>query len=462
MNKTTIGALLLALGAWTGPSAAFEPPLPPAFETIDANVATLVRERAAVIQAQATPDPQALADLAIAYEANNLWALAAQTWELALALGQDALWRFHYALCLRESGNLEQSLRVLQSLAKADPRQPWVQERLGEALFERGDLDGAATAYTQMIATGVVNPFGHTGLGQVRLTQGDHAAAVASLERAVAIAPTYRQARYMLGLAYRAQGKREQAAQALRRGVDGVRSYYNDPLSERVDEATVNAPARRNLANTLLATRRPGQAAEVLENILAAGEADINDLNNLAVAYLQLGRLPDAKRILTGVAEEAPEHFGTQLNLVSLAMRERDVPRALRHARRAVEVAPRIARTHQTLARVQAQTGDWQGAAASLARAEQLDSRDPQLAAMHGDVLVRLGKDAQAAIRYTHALALFPDLLPVQLSLAKLHLRAGDQEAARTMYLRAATLAPNNPGVKALAEALAAPPTTNP
>ncbi|MEM9384693.1 MAG: tetratricopeptide repeat protein [Pseudomonadota bacterium] len=461
MNNKSIGArhlVAMLVSIWSFSASALEPPLPASFETIDANVSALVRERVATIEDAPAPDPQALADLAIAYEANNLWALAAQTWVLALSLGENSLWRFHYALCLRESGDLEASLRVLQALAKADPRQPWVQERLGEALFERGDLEGAAAAYTQMIATGVVNPFGHTGLGQVRLTQTDYAGAVASLERAVAIAPTYRQARYMLGLAYRAQGKREQAAEELRRGVDGVRAYYNDPLSDRVDEATVNAPARRNLANTMLATRRPDQAAQVLEKIAAAGEADINDLNNLAVAYLQLGRLEAAENILTTLADEAPEHFGTQLNLVSVAMREQDVPRALEHARRAVSVAPRVARTHQTLARVQAQLRDWQGAAASLAKAEQLDSRDPQLAAMHGDVLVRLGRDSEAATRYAHALSLFPDLLPVQLSLARLHLRVGDKAAARTMYLRAVALAPDHPGVKAVGEALATSP----
>ncbi len=453
-----VGRLLALLLCLSGPSMAAAPaqaPLPASFDTIDAQVATLVRKRHAVIAAADAPPAAAFADLAIAYEANNLWELGAQTWAQALSLREERLWRFHYALCLRESGQMDSSLQELQGLALADPRLPWVQERLGEALLEHGQLAPAAAAYTQMIATSAPNPFGHAGLGQVRLAQQDYEGAIAALERAVAIAPTYRQARYMLGLAYRAQGRREEAAAELRRGVDAVRSYLNDPLAEQIDQATVNAPARRNLANTLLATRRPDQAAAVLEQIRAGGSADISDLNNLAVAYLQLNRLDEAEAILDAMADQSPEHFGTQLNLVSLAMRRRDVPTALDHAQRAVAMAPRIARTHQTLARVQAQRSDWQAAADSLARAEQLDARDPQLAAMHGDVLARLGQDEEAATRYEHALSLYPDLLPVQLSLARIRLRNGDTVAARELYRRATVLAPDHPGVTALEQALA-------
>jgi tetratricopeptide (TPR) repeat protein len=436
--------------------------LPPDLSAVDGAVAELVRQTYAEAEEAATSAEQqaaladALADLAMVYEANVLWPAAVRAWRAAMAASPavPASWTFHYAIVLRETGDIASAADVLTSLARQHPQLAWVQERFGEALSEQGVLDGALGAYRQVVALAPDSPLGYVGQGDVLLQMQRYDEAIRSLERAAAMAPGYRQARYMLGLAYRGVGRLEEAALELQRGVDARRRYLDDPLTGELRRRTVNSPAVRNAAASMLASNQPDEAARLLEALLRRGSADIDDINNLAVAYMQLGRTDESRRLLEQSAALIPDRFSTQLNLASLALRERDASRAMTHARRAVALAPDVARTHVMLARVAAAQGDWTTAEQSLSAAERLDSRDPQVAAMHGDVLLRLGQRDAAVARFAHALTLWPDFLPAQVSLANLYLSAGDQAAARAMYERARSLAPDHPAVRQLGERL--------
>lgn len=125
------------------------------------------------------------------------------------------------ASLVRQQGRLEETERRLRAILAVAPGQAsalndlaWTLARLGRNLDEALDLAERAAEISP-------SPETLDTLGSVRIERGEHSLAVASLERALALAPDASGTRYRLGVALEALGRTEEARAALERALAG-------------------------------------------------------------------------------------------------------------------------------------------------------------------------------------------------------------------------------------------------
>ena len=190
-----------------GPTAV----LPENLDRLDPDVVLLIERQAREINVRPY-EPEGHGILGLMFEANTLWEEARQSFAIASSLAPDAmLWRYHLAIATRQAGNFQEALDIMRALAHEYPSFAPVQQRLGEASLEIGDLGAAVAAFRRLIELSPQAPDGYVGLGGTLLGQKNYVGAARLLEHAVAIDPRYPLARYRLGMAYRGLGRQEEA-----------------------------------------------------------------------------------------------------------------------------------------------------------------------------------------------------------------------------------------------------------
>jgi len=128
----------------------------------------------------------------------------------------------------------------------------------------------------------------------------------------------------------------------------------------------------------------------------------------LAYAYTALKRPDDARQEYERSIALDPKMPEAQLNLGVLLL-ERQPAAAVAVLRRAVELLPSESRPRYLLGLAQERSGDFSGAAESFAGATRLDPKDLDSLTRLGQVLLRLGKSADAEGKFRAALELQPN-----------------------------------------------------
>lgn len=455
LGCAVLGALLLSGVPRFLPAAVFAPALMPAdLQQIDPAVADAIRRQARDINAR-PGNLEAVGTLCLIYEANILWNLARACFEAVVREAPgDLLWAYHLAIATRESGSVEESTAMLANLAAEHPDFAPLQQRLGQALLQTGDLEGAKAAFERVIDLEPAAAEGYAGLGDVLVREQRYPSAIEVLEKAVTRDANYRVAHYLLGMAYRGAGRPDDAAREMVLGLDAQTRFLPDPLTARLGRYRVSSTARAEQAMALLGAGRPQEAAAVLEQALAYKPTDVTLLNNLAIAYLHQGELDKAHQALQRALQVDEAKFSTYLNLSSWAMRSRQPEQALAYADAAVARADNLYQTHLARARALVYLGRHEEAVESLQNAVRLNSRSPEPFAMLADQLVRLGRFDEAEQYYRDALSVAPDFFPSYLGLARIYLAQGRRDDATAAVRQAADLAPGHPSVVAMTQQL--------
>ena len=128
----------------------------------------------------------------------------------------------------------------------------------------------------------------------------------------------------------------------------------------------------------------------------------------LAYAYTALKRPDDARQEYERSIALDPKMPEAQLNLGVLLL-EKQPAAAVAALRRAVELLPSESRPRYLLGLAQERSGDFSGAAESFAGAARLDPKDLDSLTRLGQVLLRLGKSADAEGKFRAALGLQPN-----------------------------------------------------
>ena len=128
----------------------------------------------------------------------------------------------------------------------------------------------------------------------------------------------------------------------------------------------------------------------------------------LAYAYTALKRPDDARQEYERSIALDPKMPEAQLNLGVLLL-EKQPAAAVAALRRAVELLPSESRPRYLLGLAQERSGDFSGAAESFAGATRLDPKDLDSLTRLGQVLLRLGKSADAEGKFRAALELQPN-----------------------------------------------------
>ncbi len=406
---------------------------------------------------------------------------------------------------LARRGQVAQAEAALRlSLQRMSPRTPLPQRAhaltvLTEACLAQGKLAEASEVHRTLaqlapdIRTTVL-------LGaRIKLVRGDYSGGIADLQRLVAKAPDFVQARMMLGAAQLAQGHLLQAESQLsavvqnasdnveaRKLLARVRLQLDQPeaalraLTPAVDADTADPQVYALLGSARLRSGNAGAAREALEQGVKANPADPELRLELARTYLAEGRSRDALQLLqegSSVAsvdlrrdmlfvaalnaERGPAAARAQIEKL-LAARPNDVAtlnvgaaffaarwefeRAHNLLRQALTLDPRSVPTLFGLAQLDADTGDQAGAEATLRTALAAEPANVLARLALSDLLTRRGAYNDAK----QVLVAGPGKAPaieLRLAMGQLHLVRADVGAAAAVFDGVIASLPDRPDI---------------
>ena len=168
--------------------------------------------------------------------------------------------------------------------------------------------------------------------------------------------------------------------------------------------------------------------------------------HNLAVAYFHQERYGDSEREALQTLAKNPQRTDTRVLLGRIYLATNKPQQAAAHLRRTLEQDPESGMAHYYYGRLLYRQGYYATAAIHLQRALAWQPQDFWLHYELGRALQQAGQAEAALSKYHRALSL--ERRPEALNaIGALHLLAGRTQAARTHFLQALELDPNNPDV---------------
>ena len=125
-----------------------------------------------------------------------------------------------------ELGNLAEAERYVKRALELDASDAQARQSRAFLLMDAGRVDEALAAMLEARGGDPLSPHGHSMVGQWQYLAGKTDAAIASLERALELAPQLTGARRVLALAYFEQGRER----------DAIEQYLRLPISEALKE----------------------------------------------------------------------------------------------------------------------------------------------------------------------------------------------------------------------------------
>lgn len=438
LRRVLLGALLVF-----GLAACSEPPPPPiqmvSTEGVDVEVLRVVQRTLA--QVDASPDDADLrAELALVYEANQLWHEANLAWEQTLLMrGADGrgVEVYHRALCARQAGEIEDATALLQRAVALTPELAAAHYKLAETHLEVGELAEAEARFSAAARFAPTSSDPLVGLALVLLARDESAGAEVRAREALSIEPTLKRAHYALGLALRGLGRLDEAERELTLGLGSEARNLVDPLSARLVSLKTGYHARISEAVDHVAAGNPAAAVRLMEPILQTHPEDEVLLNNLAVAYTHLGRNEKAREVLLRIIAINETSFAAYINLTAAELELGMNAEAMRHGEAAVRYAPDVAKTRLVRARVYMAYGRWNEAYADLKKAVQIQGEDALHHLLLAEVCQKLNKHTEAVKEFEVALRLDQRMQYAWLELGFSAALLGDFQKAAQAYEKA-------------------------
>jgi tetratricopeptide (TPR) repeat protein len=380
-------------------------------------------------------DPTAVGRFAMLLHAHDQLQLASETYDRAAALSPDAFeWIYLAGVTRERRGEYGEAASRLRRATELRPGYPAARFRLAEALVASGELDQSGRLYEGLTGEPGFGSVARYGLGRIQAARGNFAPAVAHLREAVRLHGDFGAALYMLALAYRGLGQREEAQAALaayeqhRLGTPPV----PDPVLDSVRNLVDRPVDRVRRATELERAGRATEAIAELERALQMDPSLVQARVNLISLYGRSGQAERAEeQYRAGLAIDAnlPElHYNYGVLLVSTG-REGDAAIAFE---RALALNPGDAKTHNNLGQLlerKSQPG------AALEHYQQAIHHDPasRVARFNlGRMLVATGRPLDAVKEFELLLSPEDDDTPrYTFALAAAYARAGRREEAR-------------------------------
>ncbi len=335
------------------------------------------------------------------------------------------------AITLESEGNHPAALALLWEAAGLAPRDPDIQNALGEALERIGALDAAVSAYRAAVEANPAFRKASNNLILVLVKAGKGDEAVRLARDLVATAPDDADRYFTLGLAQSEQDI-DEAMKSFRRALE---------INPR------HALARYNLALALNRADRTAEAIEEMKRTLAIDSRAEMHLR-LGAMYAHQGEFDAAIEQLNAAVRLDPRSAEAHATLGAVFQARKDWESAEREFLRAIAIGPDVA-THYALAYVLRQRGDSAGANAAASEAERLRHEREQ--EQQASVLTSVGTARFDAGDFAGSLELFrratstsDQYAPAHYQMGRALQRLGRNDEARVAFQRAASL---NPGL---------------
>jgi tetratricopeptide (TPR) repeat protein len=388
--------------------------------------------------------------------------------------------KLHVALGLAywERDDYPRALIAFQRAVKVAPRSAEAHNWLGVALSEKSDLPGAIAELRKAVALDPKYGRAYTNLGSVLAKSGDFTEAVAVLQKALALEPNSQAAHLNLGMALRDKGDLDAALEHLRPVAAAnptnasIQYELGQTLRQRGDltdavgafeKALEIEPELREAYYALGMALKQQSASLRKPRTPAVSAAD--DLFTRAQEAAGRGDFNAAREQLAEVLRRDENHAEAHNLLGFILGQQRDLPSALAHLERAVELRPESAEAHYNLGAALWYSGAKDRTLIELQKSVELDPAAGASYAFLGTALRDKGDWAGARSSLQRAIALLPPTTTVYVDLGVTYLRAGDLDKALGQFEAALNLASESPAtpdwdsaIAGLRRALAASP----
>lgn len=426
-----------------------------AYGTLEPAVAAVLTERLTAVSAART-DADQWGRLGMALEANGLTPQAKDAYAAATTLpATHGRWPYHLARLRARDGDTAGALAAYDDAITRSPDYVPARWRRGLVLLDRGDITAAEAAFRVAVNLAPADSAGVTGLARVQMAQGKAQDAAATLEALLDRAPDDRYAYQILGTAYRALGRTDEAADAAAAGATGEPQWL-DPWASEVGIYRRGFAAMLKEATTLGLEGNHAEAIRLLEALRAQRPDDRELTTYLGGLYATAGRTADARPLLEGVLRATPDNFDATMNLATAHLFDRAWDEADRLAARALELRPRDADATRLRGVVAWRRGALDDAERWLGEAAAANPTDAKALAWIGSIRLERRQAAQALAAYRAALARDPLLGDALVGGASAALATGAVDDAARWVARARKVAPAHSGLAAVEQRLAA------
>lgn len=323
-------------------------------------------------------------------------------------------------------GDFDQAITAYRSALEAAPGHLQAWQALASTLALKGDHEEALELYRELLEREPDNAISHYNVGNLHVALGDLDAAARHLARSAELAPDFGNALFNLATVLDRLGRTEEAAE------QAARAVAAEP-EER--------PVRLLHAKLLAKIGRLEEAEDALSELLAREPDDAEALLALGGALEEQGRTHEALETygsvldLPGVRQDpdggrSESRAKAHLLIGQLLGRSGESEESLSHLDAAAALAPDLSEVHLALAAAHGQARRFAAAAASYARAVELDPAQPSSHFGRGTALLLAGREADARRALEESLERLPESLSLRHALARL-LAAAEDPAVR-------------------------------
>src|SRR5262245_38356470 len=344
------------------------------------NFAPEIREqlRKAYAAAQASPrDAEAVGRLGMALHTYEESEGAAVCYERARRLAPDEFrWLYYLGNVQASLGKHGEAAVIFKEAIGRRPDYLPAQLRLADALLAAGQKLESLPLYENVIKKNAAIAQAHYGLGRIKASGGDHAAA-AHFRKAIELFPEYGAAHYALGLALRDLGQ-----------ADKAREHFALSQKYRLSRPPLDDPLLKAIA----------------------------ELNALGTDILKRGvMLESAGRIEESIAEHEralevnPQLTQAHINLIQLYGRTGRFEKAEKHYRDVVAINPNLADSHYNYGVMLAGQERYAEAAQAFYRSLQINQFNAEAHHNYAAMIEREGRLDEAAEHFRKAIENRPD-----------------------------------------------------
>ncbi|QDU39628.1 tetratricopeptide repeat protein [Maioricimonas rarisocia] len=223
---------------------------------------------------------------------------------------QEYRWPYLMAYSLARNGSQQQkrtavalfetALDLMHRDMSADPRQiSSARLRLGESLRELAQRERAREQFARILELNSDHSEALLALGQMASQDGRSEEAVGYLERAIATAPSYKDATALLAAEYARLGDRDRAAelQARAESIEGRGNRIVDPVLSEMRALNRSAAALNRKARSLLRAGQTRRAITVLRQVLAIDPENATAQLNMGDLLIRAGRIDEGQAL---------------------------------------------------------------------------------------------------------------------------------------------------------------------
>ena len=314
----------------------------------------------------------------------------------------------------------------------------WVgYNNLGNALFQKGQVDEAMAQYQKALEINPNYAEAHNNLGDALFQKGQVDEAMAQYQKALEINPNYARAHYNLGLALFKRGR------WTRRSPSSKRPWKSTPTMPKPTTTlamlffkrgkwTRRCPVPKGPGNQPQLCRSPQQPWLGSVSKRAGGRGDCpipkgpgnqpqlcEAHYNLGIALFQKGQMDEAIAQFQKALQIKPNYADAHYDLGNALFQKGQLDEAISQFQKALEINPNYANARSNLGVALFQKGQLDKAVAQFQKAVEIT---PNSFAIHynlGMALFQKGQLDEAITQFQEVLRLKPDFSPAQDNLAK-------------------------------------------